>query len=80
MMLCGTSSIRFKEIVDKECLPLLQQSNSHHPKKRIEEVRKRFVDSSGEDPLTYLELTVRRNNTEFFIVTSEIMMNSILFS
>jgi hypothetical protein len=79
MMLCGSSSIRSKETVDRECSPSLQQSKSHHPKKRIEEGRKRFVDSSGEDPLTYLELTVRRNNTQKIIITSEIIIHSILF-
>jgi hypothetical protein len=59
MMLGGSGNVPSKETTDRDYLPALQQSSFHHPKKRMEEVKKRIIDSPGEDPLTYLELTVK---------------------
>jgi hypothetical protein len=64
MMLGGSGNVPSKETIDKDHLPALQQSSFHNPKKRMDEVKKRFIDSTGEDPLTYLELTVKIDYTQ----------------
>lgn len=67
MMLGVSGSDHTKKPIDRGFLSPLQQSNLHHPPNRIEEVKYRYKDSNGEDPLTQLEFTV--NNFEPYILS-----------